>query len=709
MFAPMKYTSLSTALFGAFALFFVVTAPARADAVFQTPQVRAELMAEHTAVAPGESLWVALALEAIPGWHTYWRTPGDSGLPTEIRWSLPEGITAGDIHWPLPERIAYGDLMNFGYHGKVLLLTELKVAPDYEGPSSVPLDADATWLVCEELCIPEDGVFSLPIKIEENPARQDTAAGAAIAATRVALPQDAPWPVKTLRNGDTVTISAEIGTDGGEITEAIFFPHVDGLIYNAAPQDVRIKDGQIEIATRIGWDADSIAESSGLIVLHSMAASGETIETGYTFNAPIVWTGPAVGDVNAVGAVDPLPIALVILFAFLGGIILNAMPCVLPVLFMKALSFMGRATTDAAELRKDGLAYTLGVIAAFGILVSVLLALRAGGSAVGWGFQLQTPAFVAILAYVMLIIGLNLSGVFTITGSTGVGQGLTMKKGPSGAFFTGLLAVVVATPCTAPFMGVAIGFALTQSAFMTILVFLSLALGLALPYLLLAFIPGAAKILPKPGAWMDRLKQFLAFPMYAVAAWLFWVLAQQVDSTGLAAALAGFVLIGFAAWLWDTASKASGTSRHVSTAATVLSLVAAISFIVVLAGQPLAQAEQSTASDGISEPYSPARLAAARAENRPVFINFTAAWCITCKVNERVTLSTAEVEEAFSKHNVAYLKADWTNRNEEISSALRALGRDGVPLYVLYMPGGDAEILPQILTPGTLIEALEKS
>ncbi len=706
----MKQSIFRIALFSALALLAAATGARAAEAVFQTPQVRVELMTENPSVAPGDTLWVALALEAIPGWHTYWRTPGDSGLPTEIRWSLPEGITAGDIHWPLPERIAYGDLMNFGYYGKVHLLTELKVAEDYAGPSTVPLDASATWLVCEELCIPEDGVFSLPINIDPNPVQQNTAAGAAIAATRAALPQEASWPVKTLRNGDVVTVSAEVGGIEDNITEAVFFPHVDGLIYNAAPQDVSLEDGQLNISTRIGWDADNIAESSGLLVLSSTTANGEPIETGYTFNSPVVWTGPAAGDASAAAAAaDPLPIALVILFAFLGGIILNAMPCVLPVLFMKALSFMGRATTDAGELRKDGLAYTAGVIVAFGVLVSVLLALRAGGSAVGWGFQLQTPAFVAILAYVMLIIGLNLSGVFTITGGTGVGQSLTMKKGPSGAFFTGLLAVVVATPCTAPFMGVAIGFALTQSAFMTIVVFLALALGLALPYLLLAFIPGAAKMLPKPGAWMDRLKQFLAFPMYAVAAWLFWVLAQQVDSTGLAAALAGFVLVGFAAWLWDTASKASGTSRRVSTAATVLSAVAAIAFIVVLADQPIVQAEQTAASDGISEPYSPARVEEARAENRPVFINFTAAWCITCKVNERVALSTAEVEDAFTKHNVAYLKADWTNRNEQISSALRALGRDGVPLYVLYMPGGEAQILPQILTPGMLVEALENT
>ncbi len=704
MFAGMKLSHFTLAALAALALILSFTANARADAVFQTPQVRAELMAEHNAVAPGQKVWVALALDIKPGWHTYWRTPGDSGLPTSIRWYLPEGITAGDIHWPIPERIPYGDLMNFGYHGKVLLLTELQIDSGYSGPSDVELGADSTWLVCEEICIPEDGTFSLPIRIDPNPTLKNTAAEAAISATRAALPQETPWPVKATRSGNTITFTAQTAARSGDFTDAVFFPYTDGLIDNAAPQTVSITGEQIAIATATGYDADNIADASGLIVLRNASASStETAPIGYSFNAPVVWTGPATAE-----AANVLPIGLAILFAFLGGIILNAMPCVLPVLVMKALSFMGRSTTDAAALRKDGLAYTAGVMATFGVLVGVLLAFRAGGDAVGWGFQLQAPAFVAALAYVMLAIGLNLSGVFTITGGLGAGQSLTMRKGPTGAFFTGLLAVVVATPCTAPFMGAAIGFALTQPPAMAVLVFEALALGLALPYLIVAFVPGAAKALPRPGPWMDRLKQILAFPMYGVAAWLFWVLAQQVDSMGLAAALSGFVLIGFAAWLWDAAAKSSQTGRRVSATAAALTMAAAIGFIFVISGRPPAEAGQSAAADGFSEPFSPARLDALRAENRPVFVNFTAAWCITCKVNERVALSASEVEDAFARHNVAYLKADWTNRNAEIGTTLRSLGRDGVPLYVLYAPGSsDAQILPQILTPGTLIEALE--
>ena len=700
----MKWLTHTKALISSLALLVLLATNAIADAVFQTPQVRAELLAERTTVAPGETLWVALSLELAPEWHTYWRTTGDSGFPTTIRWNLPEGITASEIFWPLPERIPYADMMNFGYHGKVLLLTELKISSDIAIQSDIPLHAEATWLVCRDICFPEDGVFSIFISVKPDPPliKQNSIAGAAVSAARNALPEIAPWPVKVSRAGNFLTISAGHGTGYTNITNAEFFPYSDGLIENAAPQKIKSLNGVTEILMRTGVDADEFAEASGLIVLNRIAGDGEQISTGFIFDSPIVWTGPNTNSIS-----NTLPIALAILFAFIGGIILNAMPCVLPVLVMKALSFINRPNTDASALRKDGIAYTAGGMTTFGALVGLLLLLRASGNAVGWGFQLQAPTFVVTLAYVILAIGLNLSGVFSISGSLGVGQHLTMRKGTSGAFFTGLLAVVVATPCTAPFMGVAIGFALTQSPAMAIIVFEALALGLAFPYLILAFAPGATKALPQPGPWMDRLKQFLAFPMYGVAAWLIWVLAQQVDSMGLAAALSGLVLIALTAWIWSAADKSSKTVRRVSTIAAAVSMTAAIAFIIVISGRPPVQAGLMTADDGFSETFSEARLSMLRTTNRPVFVNFTAAWCITCKVNEQVALSTTEVKEAFLRHNVAYLKADWTNQNAEIGAALSALGRDGVPLYVLYMPDRDAQILPQILTPGTLIDALE--
>ncbi|MBY0511832.1 MAG: thioredoxin family protein, partial [Rhodospirillaceae bacterium] len=410
-----------------------------------------------------------------------------------------------------------------------------------------------------------------------------------------------------------------------------------------------------------------------------------------------------VAPMGASSATGLVPMLIAIVFAFLGGIVLNVMPCVLPVLVMKAMSFMSRGTHDAGALRRDGLAYTAGVMATFGVLVGALLALRAAGDAIGWGFQLQSPAFVAVLAYVMLALGLNLSGVFNIGGTVGAGQGLAAKGGMSGAFFTGALAVVVATPCTAPFMGTAIGVALTQSPFEAVLIFEALALGLAAPYLLLTFVPGLAKKLPRPGLWMDRVKQVLAFPLYGAAAWLVWVFAQQLDAEGLAAALTGLVLVGLIAWLWGLSQKTSGAGRGWALGAAAAALLATVALTATLSGRAAPAAAQTAGA----ETYSPARLAELRAAGKPVFINFTAAWCLTCKVNERVALSKADVEEAFKRAGVVYMKGDWTNRNADISAALTAAGRDGVPLYLFYAPGAaEPRILPQVLTPGIVISAI---
>lgn len=669
--------------------------PVAAQAVFQSEQSRAELIAERTAVAPGESIWIALRLDIIPGWHTYWRTPGDSGLPAEIRWTLPDGVTVGDIQWPTPERIPYGDLMNFGYHDTVLLPMELRAA-ETAALGEIALQADASWLVCADICIPQDASFSIPLNVGSGGV--ETPAVTAIAATRAALPTRATWPASASVRDNLLTITARPSVSDN-VTGAVFFPYDDGVILNAAQQSLRIVDHEVRLSIPTGDAAATATAVNGLLVLQADGSSAASFE----ISAPVVAPGASSA---ASGAAMPLIVALAL--AFMGGLILNIMPCVLPVLVMKAMSFISKGAHDASALRRDGLAYTAGVMAAFGVLVVALLALRAGSSAVGWGFQLQSPPFVAALAFVMLALGLSLSGVFTIGGSFGVGQNLTARGGTSGSFFTGLLAVVVATPCTAPFMGAALGFALTQTPAMTILVFEALALGLAFPYLVLSFAPGVAKRLPRPGLWMERVKQVLAFPLYGAAAWLVWVLSQQVDAAGFAVAMAGIVFVGFAAWLWGTAAQGSSRARMWTKASAVAAIAIALVSLFSLRGQsPVTAAtanEPSAAS--ISEPYSDARLAELRAEGRPVFVNFTAAWCISCLVNERVALSRPEVLAALEGRNVAYLKGDWTNRNAEIADALHKLGRDGVPLYVLYSPSGETQILPQVLTPSLVVEAL---
>ena len=706
MFAAMNWysrflTLCGLALFGV-AMLIGLQGPVRAEAVVQTEQVRAELTAERPTVAPGETLWVALTFNIKPSWHTYWRTPGDSGQAVDLKWTLPEGVTAGPLQYPPPERLSYSDLMNFGFSDHVTMLTELTVAPTVaEGPMTV--QADGFWLVCADVCIPQDGSFTLPIAIKTEGARVNTAAGAAIAAARAQLPQPAPWPVSLARNGSKLTLTAgpDIGAD--KFSEVAFFPIEETVIANAAPQTSAIENRALQLTMTAGTAVP--ANVSGVLVLNDGAQ-----RIGYAVAAAVTGSGNT-ADAHAAASVEAMPFILAMGLAFLGGIILNVMPCVLPVLFMKAMSFISHGTVNAAALRRDGLAYTAGVMVTFGALVGLLLALRAAGDAVGWGFQLQSPVFVAGLAYVMLALGLNLSGVFNIGGSIGIGQELTTRGGVTGSFFTGLLAVVVATPCTAPFMGTAIGFALTQSPLEAISIFEALALGLATPYLILSFAPGAARRLPRPGLWMDRVKQVLAFPLYAAAAWLVWVLAQQLNATALASALAGLVMVGFVGWLMGTAQKSSGGGRGVALATAVLAMAATVALTATLGGQAAATDTQTsgqvTGQTGLSQPYTAARLAALRAEGRPVFVNFTAAWCITCKVNERIALSKPDVEAAFKRANVAYLKGDWTNRNAEISAALQAVGRDGVPLYLYYAPGAAAPaILPQVLTPATVISAV---
>ncbi len=691
-------------LFRALALLAFAASPALAQTTAQTEEVKAELLADRAAVAPGGSVWMGLDLKIKSGWHTYWRTPGDSGQPTSIRWTLPAGVTAEPIQWPVPDRVEVLGIMNFGYHDHVTLLNELKVDASTVASDAV-IKADVTWLVCADVCIPQDASFSMPLKIDPAAPAETTPAATALQVVRNSLPQAAPFPVKATRSGDQLTFTAGPGVEGA-VKSVTYFPYQDGLIVNAAPQTAKVSGGSVRVAVAAEKKSETIVNASGILVMERDAPGGGTAKVGYVFDSPISWTGPAAGET----AGTETSFALALLFAFLGGIILNLMPCVLPVLVMKAMSFIKQSGASAAERRKDALFYAAGVLAAFTALVGILIALRTAGAAVGWGFQLQSPVFVAIVAYVMLVLGLNMSGVFVIGGNFGVGQSLTTKPGATGSFFTGLLAVVVAAPCTGPFMGTAVGFALTQSPVMSLVIFEALALGLAFPYLLLAFVPAAGRLLPRPGVWMDRIKQVLAFPLYGSAAWLVWVLAQQVDPIGLAFAFAGVVAVGFAAWMLGIAQQSEQRGRQIGLGFTGLAVVAVIAAIFSLNDRAAAAptAQSGTVAEGAaSEPFTAARLKELQAAGRPVLVNFTAAWCLTCIVNERVALSHQEVADALKGRNVAYLKADWTNRNAEITTALHALGRDGVPLYVLYdTRGGTPKILPQLLTPAIVTEAI---
>ena len=726
-------------------------------------KVAASLIAEPAAIAAGEPFWVSLRQDIAPEWHTYWRNPGDSGQPTYIDWTLPPGFRAEPIAWPVPERVPYGPLMNFGYEGRVDLLVRIHPPEDLPPGRPVTLQAEAEWLVCADVCIPEYGSFDLTLPVAAEPAPPAPERQAAFHAARAALPSPSPWPVAAaLDNGQlrlalaAPQLAAAMRAAGDTaVADGVFsfFPDSDGVIVNAAPQVAMLDGDTVVLRTEAAANAGAAAGTalSGLLVAHMPpqdGAAGEPVVQGFTFetalqagsgNAAVPAGAAAGGDGGAgrlggpaaVASGGLLPDALAgvglleaLLLALAGGIILNLMPCVFPVIAMKALGLAQKGGAARATIRMHGLAYAAGVLVTFAAIGGALLLVKAGGAAVGWGFQLQSPVFVALMAYLMLAVGLNLSGLFTVgEGLMGLGQGRLSGggRGHAGAFLTGVLASAVAAPCTAPFMATAIGFALTRSPPVALAVLLAVGLGMALPYLLLTWIPGALRFLPRPGAWMERLRQVLAFPMYAAAAWLVWVLSQQSGPTGVIVVLGGAVLLAFGFWLWQLAKGAGQAGgghpawRLAGGGVAVLALAGAVALTFSLRPPDLAlqadagaAGEARTGSGPAWERYSPARLEALQAEGRPVFVNFTAAWCITCKVNEQVALSSASMRELFEAGNIAYLKGDWTNQDPEITRMLERFGRSGVPLYVLFAPDGSTEVLPQILTEAGVAAALRR-
>lgn len=675
------------------------SARAPAPNTHQTDNVRSALIAARASVAPGERFLVALRQTIRSGWHTYWENPGDSGLPAQFTWTLPEGASAGAIQWPAPRRFPVGPLMNYGYADEATLLVEIAAPPDARQGQRLDLQLDAAWLVCAEICIPEDARLTLSIPI--GPSAPSADAGL-IEAARAALPQASPWQAVVGASAGKLLLRIDApGLDPRAIRDAYFFARDTAAIEHAAPQSLSIgKDGlTLTMTPGEGRRGRAPEALDGVLSIVERTGGGETRLAFALAARPGIVALPAA----AMGVGAP-SLWQALLLAFLGGIVLNLMPCVFPVLSMKALALLGGHAGGGAARRREAIGYAAGVVASFAAIAAVMLAMRGAGEELGWGFQFQSPVFVALLAYVMLAVGLNLSGVFDV--SIGAVTGTAQTRSAGGAFFTGLLAVVVATPCTAPFMGAALGVALAAEAPVMLAILFALAIGFAAPFVAVASTPALATWLPRPGAWMLRLKQLLAFPMYATAAWLLWVLSQQVDATAFAWALAGLVCVGFAAWVHG--SFAGGALRWPRVAG-----IAALAVAVVLAAQlnaaaPRAAAPQASAPAGglPSEAFSEARLGELRRDGRTVFVNMTAAWCITCLFNERSTLASPRVHAAFADGRVVYMKGDWTNRDAGISAFLRGFGRSGVPLYVVYRPDRAPDLLPQILTESVVLEAL---
>ena len=625
------------------------------SAAVRSPRLTATLISEFDAVTPGQPTRLALRLRMAPGWHTYWRNPGDAGAPPEL---TLEG--AGPFQWPMPARQPEGPVMTYGYSGEVVLPFALTPTGQLHAV------AEATWLVCERICVPEHGRFTLDLPT--GPATPSPEA-TLFAAADARMPRPSPFAAR-IADG-VLTLSGE-GLSPATVHDAWFIPGMADAIENPAPQRVRVRDGRVEI----GLTGTTPGPLAGIVALRDPGGQETYLQIDAQPGAP----GP--GLWQALG------------LALLGGLVLNLMPCVFPVLAMKAMAVARLSGQARGAVRAEAGFYTLGVLTAFGALGAVMLAVRGAG----WGFQFQSPVFVAVMAWVLFGVGLNLSGVFEVRwGAAGAGQGLASRGGHAGSFFTGLLAVLVATPCTAPFMGAAIAAALAAPPLVAMAVFLALGLGLAAPYVALALVPGMARALPRPGVWMDVLRGALAFPMYGAAAWLVWVIGLQAAADGVLAVVGGAVLLGLAAWSWGLGQRLGGRLGPAVALVAVLAMAGTLTLITP--GAPVAQAEGT-------EPFTAARLATLRAEGRPVFVNMTAAWCVTCLVNERVALAPAAIRAAFAARGIVYLKGDWTRQDAEITAYLRSQARDGVPLYVYYPPGRAGAVLPQVLTAQAVLDAL---
>jgi thiol:disulfide interchange protein len=677
-------------------------AHALSGSVVATDHVKARLTSEVTSVGPGQVFWVALAFDIRDGWHTYWRNPGDSGQATKLVWSLPAGFTAGDIVWTTPHRFELPPLVNYGYAGHAVHLVRIAAPKPLAAGAPVTLSAKASWLVCSDICVPEsaDLQLSLPVSTAAGPI--DPAEASMFAAARGELASAAPATAGArVQNGRLIiALGKEWGPTLAQIKSLAFFPYDEGGIEYAAPQTLTRTGNGIELAMKLGYQPPAAGSSVRGVLVATEQNGSDTVAVPMEIAAALTAT---------TGAESPTGLPALLLFAVLGGLILNLMPCVFPVLSIKAIGLAEQAKKHPATVRTKGLVFAAGVIGSMLVLAAVLLMLRAGGEQIGWGFQLQSPLFVTLMVYLLLAVALNLSGVFEIGGGlAGIGDALTQGDGYRAAFFTGVLTTLVATPCTAPFMAAAVGAALTQSPAVALCIFAALGVGLTLPFVLLSFAPWLRSALPRPGAWMDTLKQVLAFPVYASAAWLLWVLAQQTSS-GLAAALAGAILVALAAWAYQRSKLSSRGGRVAALSTAVLAALVAVLLPVQFAGST-AHPAAATAAHAADEwqPYDAGRLADLKSAGRPVLVNFTASWCLTCLVNERNAFADSAVQRVFHDKGVTLMKGDWTNRDPAITQALAAFGRAGVPLYVVYnsKPGSaDPVVLPQLLTASIVEDA----
>ena len=672
---------------------------ARADSSATAPHLTVQLAVPPAQIYPGQNFTAGLYFKLDPGWHVYWINAGDSGEPPAIKWALPTGITAGAIQFPAPKRLPLGPLMDYGYEHEVLFPIPVQVAPSFKpSGSTASLGGKVTWLVCREVCIQGKAELSVDRPaLKSAPASPTTTDDAQLVQRfQNTLPQTLPATSEAKFESTAKGFNLAVTTGQHEST-AQFFPFDQNLITNAAPQPVQtLSNGILLTLTKDENLTAAPKELHGLVVL----SDGRAYE---------IHANP--GTLPASASAGEHGLAGIVLFAFLGGIILNLMPCVFPVLFIKGLALVQSSSEERHKMRRHGLVYTLGILVSFWSVVAALLILRNAGHQLGWGFQFQSPGFLAVIALLLFFLGLSLAGQFEIGLTlTSAGSGLAQKSGYAGSFFTGVLAVIVATPCTAPFMGAAIGYALASSAVVTFSVFTALALGLAAPYLLLAFNPAWTRLLPRPGAWMEVLKQATSIPIFGTVIWLVWVYNQSAGAIGLVALLSAFLLLAIAGWIlgrWP--AKIVGTIAAVLVLALAVALPLAAVQQLPPAGEAAGPSSTATASKTKWEAFTPELVEKYRNQGKAVFVDFTASWCLSCQVNERVVLDRDDVQQKLLSSGVVLVRADWTKRDEVIAQTLSGLGRSGVPAYVLYPadPKAAPHVLPEVLTPGIILDALD--
>ena len=658
-----------------------------------------QLVVPQSTLYPGGPNSAGLYFKLEQGWHIYWQNAGDSGEPPRIDWTLPEGITASPLQFPAPKRLPLGPLMDFGYEDEVLFPFSFDVAKSAK-PGPAILDAKVSWLVCREVCIPGKAELGMRLMLAASaPASPTTSSVDEDLWKRGVATLPVPLPTVDKALFAVTPTGFRLGvTTGRRETDAVFFPEDQNIIDNPSPQKLSpTKDGLVlELKKDTNLQANP-AQLKGVLELSSGRNYELTALPGTVAAPPAALTVSAAQIFRAAG------------LAFLGGMLLNLMPCVFPVLFLKGLALVQSGTEERHRLRAHGLVYTAGILVSFWLLVGVLLVLRAAGASLGWGFQFQSPVFLSLMAGLLFFLGLSLAGQFEIGLTlTSTGGSLIGKQGYAGSFFTGVLAVIVATPCTAPFMGAALGYALGAPVAVTFEVFTALALGLAAPYVALTLQPAWTRFLPRPGAWMEVLKQAVSVPIFITVIWLAWVVTSGYGAELLAALLASFLLLAIAGWFlgrWP--------AKRWATVVAVLIVASVVALLVY--GQKLAAESQmdkalvtsGSLADHSWQPWSADAVQKSLAAGQPVFVDFTASWCLSCQVNERVALSRPEVQQAFAAKNVALYRADWTREDPAITEALSALGRSGVPVYALYTPGqSDPVLLPQVLTPGVVMDAI---